>query len=92
MCAVFENDEIEPKRAGVMCETAEKLEVILRASLPRLRACWHFTNLRPMWSADNMRKPDKIEHSNAQLVTYLLTKVLSEYFLPCRKSRTAPFS
>ncbi len=64
------------KRARVTCEREEKLEVILRASLPRQRACWHFTNLRPMWSADNMRKPDKIEHSNAQLVTYLLTKVL----------------
>jgi hypothetical protein len=80
MRAVFVNDEIELNRAGVMCETAEKLEVILRASLPRLRACWYYTNLRPAWSADNMRKPDKIKHSNAHFVTHTLTWVLPEYF------------
>ena len=31
------------------------------------RACWHFTNLRPMWSIENIRKSNTVDHSNAQL-------------------------
>lgn len=31
------------------------------------RACWHFTNLRPMWSIENIRKSNTVDYRNAQL-------------------------
>jgi hypothetical protein len=31
------------------------------------RACWHFTNLRPMWSIANIKKSNTVDYRNAQL-------------------------
>ena len=31
------------------------------------KICWHFTNMRPIWSRANMRKSGTIDHKNSQL-------------------------
>lgn len=45
----------------VPCSAFDQTNAAQRAT------CWHYTNLRPMWSKDNMAKSDKIDHMNAQL-------------------------